>query len=143
MNKKAIFFIFVSVLAGLNLGTVRKSEDPIRDTQTNPILYEQKMEEDKDGKKGALMYHVKNNPHETFFIDPPFAKEKKASSQEILTEKTASSEDTASWWAEESPASQPVVPSEEMGEQPEAMQQATPVPDGEAAPAGKGDDSWW
>ena len=82
------------LVAGLNLATVRKTQDPIRDTQTSGILYEQKMEEEKDGKKGPLMYHVKNNPRESFFIDPPFEKAKKGSEKETVTEKASSSLDT-------------------------------------------------
>mgnify|MGYP001288008708 CR=1 FL=1 len=103
MGRNAVFFIFMSVLAGLNLGTVRRSEDPIRDTQTNPILYEQKKEEEKDGKKGPLLYHVKNYPREGFFIDPPFEKEKKTSLEGAVTEKAAPSLEATSWW-EEQPA---------------------------------------
>ena len=146
----------MSVLAGLNLGTVRKAEDPIRDTQTNPILYEQKKEEEKDGKKGPLMYHVKNNPREAFFIDPPFEKETKSSSEEIVTENAPSSEDTAGWWEEQSTTSQEVPPAETVSEplpEPlseeekardlEATEQPEVVPETEKAPSGKGDDSWW
>jgi len=53
MNQRALFFIFLCLIAGLNLGTVRKTDDPIRDTQTNPILYEQKKGRGKGRKKRA------------------------------------------------------------------------------------------
>lgn len=156
MNKSALFLIFLSVLAGLNLGTVRRTEDPIRDTQTNPILYEQKKEEEKDGKKGPLLYHVKNSPQETFFIDPPFEKEKKSFSKEIVTEKAPASVDTAGWW-EEQPTAPRVVPftetvsellpeylSEEKKDQGlELSEQPAAVTETEKAPADKGDDYWW
>jgi hypothetical protein len=157
MNKNTWFCIFLLVLAGLSLGTVRKAEDPIRDTQTNGILYEQKKEEEKDGKKGPLMYHVKNNPRESFFIDPPFSKEKKGS-QESAATKAPVADDTAGWW-EEQPTDAPTAPepseppekalSQEEGAeggtdregsetiQPEASQE---VRDTEPA---KGDDYWW
>jgi hypothetical protein len=156
MNKRALFFIFVSVLAGLSLGSIRKSEDPIRDTQTNGILYEQKMEEEKDGKKGPLMYHVKNNPRESFFIDPPFEKEKKSSSKEVMTEQAPSSADTAGWWEEQSTEPQAVPPTETVTESlseplPEeeraqdyaATEQSAAVPEAQGDPSGKGDDYWW
>ena len=156
MNKKVIFFIFVSVFAGLNLGSIRREEDPIRDTQTNPILYEQKKGEEKDGKKGPLMYHVKNNPRETFFIDPPFEKEKKKSSKETVTEKTPSSADTAGWWEEQSTTPQAAPAAETASESlpkplpeakevqdHEAVEQPVAPPAAENAPAGKGDDYWW
>ena len=134
MNKNILFLIFVSALAGLNLGTVRKAEDPIRDTQTNPILYEQKKEEEKDGKKGPLMYHVKNNPRETFFIDPPFEKEKKSFSGEIATEKISSPGDDASWWEE-----QPTVP--QTGQPAETVPEPLPEPLAEAGKVQTGNDA--
>ena len=50
MDKKALFLIGVLALGALNLASVRKAENPILATQTNGILYEQKKEEEKDGK---------------------------------------------------------------------------------------------
>ena len=41
------------LLSVLNIGTIRKKDDPILKTQTDPILYKEKMEEIKDGEKGA------------------------------------------------------------------------------------------
>lgn len=156
MNRKAIFFIFLSVLAGLNLGSIRRSEDPIRDTQTNPILYEQKKEEEKDGKKGPLMYNVKNNPRAGFFTDSPIEKEKESSSQELATDEMPSAADTAGWWEEQPTASQPVplaetvsepprepLPEAEKVQEPEVADQNVAAPEGENAPSGKGEDYWW
>jgi hypothetical protein len=157
MNKRAVFLIFVSVLAGLNLGSIRKAEDPIRDTQTNPILYEQKKEEEKDGKKGPLMYNVKYNPRESFFIDPPFEKEKESSSKRIAAEESSASADATGWWEEQS-ADPQTVPSTEMASEPlpESLTDAEKVqediaanqpgaaPKTEDVPASdKGDDPWW
>jgi hypothetical protein len=148
MNRKAVFFIFLSVLAGLNVGTVRKTEDPIRDTQTNPILYEQKKEEEKDGKKGPLLYHVKNYPRETFFIDPPFEKEKKSSLGGTVTEKASSPMDAAGWWeeqptapqtgpsAEKVPAAEPLpefLPEEEKAQGLGTAEESPALPEGEKA----------
>lgn len=156
MDRKAVFFIFVSVLAGLNLGTVRRAEDPIRDTQTNPILYEQKKEEEKDGKKGPLLYHVRNYPREGFFIDPPFEKEKETSQERALTEKTPLPLEASSWWEEEPavpqasfPAeanSQPLpepLPETEIASKSEAAEpSAVPTEAGSTA-SGSEDDYWW
>ncbi|MDP3920904.1 MAG: hypothetical protein Q8R76_08885 [Candidatus Omnitrophota bacterium] len=54
-----------------NLATVRKDDDPILKTQTNPISYKKKMEELKDGVKGppspSYVIYSKIN----FFVDPP------------------------------------------------------------------------
>jgi hypothetical protein len=152
MNRKAVFLIFMSVFAGLNLGSIRKVEDPIRDTQTDPILYEQKKEEEKDGKKGPLLYNVKNNPHESFFIDPPFEKEKKNASREAVFEGTTSSAGTSSWWEEQPTGSRAVAPEASVSapllETEKAPGDQVPEPsatikESENAQSGKGDDYWW
>ncbi|MFH0984666.1 MAG: hypothetical protein V1882_03925 [Candidatus Omnitrophota bacterium] len=157
MNKKILFLIFVSVLAGLNVGSIRRSEDPVRDTQTNPILYEQKKEEEKDGKKGPLMYHVKNVPREGFLIDPPIEKEKTDSSAKTVAVEAASPAGTSSWWEEEPKDPQtdshaeavseplPEIPpetekvlNEEVVEEPAAESKTE-----DAASTKKEEDTWW
>lgn len=156
MNKRAVFLIFVSVLAGLNVGTIRRSEDPVRDTQTNPILYEQKKEEEKDGKKGPLMYHVKNVPREGFLIDPPIEKEKTDSSIKASAVEATSPTGTASWWEEEPKDPQTASPAEVVPEPlpktpPETEQVLSeegseqPVEESktENPTSSKGEDSWW
>ena len=152
MNKNVWFLIFVSVLSGLNVGSIRRAEDPIRDTQTNPILYEQKKKEEKDGKKGPLMYHVRNNPRESFFIDPPFEKEKKTSAKELTMEHSPASVDATGWW-EEQPATSSAVPAAEaipepfpeaeQAQNPEAAGQSASAQEAEKTPSGKADDYWW
>lgn len=134
MDRKAVFFILMSVLAGLNLGTVRRAEDPIRDTQTNPILYEQKKEEEKDGKKGPLLYHVKNYPREGFFIDPPFEKEKKISPEGAVTEKASPSLEASSWWEEQPAVPQAPSPAEAVSQPlPELLSETEMAPKPEVA----------
>lgn len=98
MNKKILFFILVGVLAGVHVGTVRRTDDPIRNTQTDPIAYQQKMEEEKDGKKGPSSYSVKYNPSDTFFVAPPFDEKEKVSAKEkSRVEKPSALSD---WWEE-------------------------------------------
>jgi len=158
MNKSTLFLIVVFGIAALNLGTVRRTEDPIRDTQTNPILYEQKKEEEKDGKKGPLMYNVKYNPREAFFIDPPYEADKKSSEKKTVAEQTPASTETTDWWEEQPAAPQtpsgtagPVadvspepLPQEKKDQDLEtAEQQPVPAADPEKVPSGKGDDYWW
>ena len=157
MNKKVLLGVLVLVLAGGNVGTVRRTEDPIRNTQTDGIAYQQKMEEEKDGVKGPLAYSVKYNPKENFFIELPFEKEKKSSSKGIVTEKVPSSADTAGWWEEQPTASKTVPSAETVSESPppEPLPEAEQVKNPEAAaqpvsgagvekaPSGKGDDYWW
>jgi hypothetical protein len=157
MNRKAVFLIFISVLSGLNLGTVRQAEDPIRDTQTNPILYEQKKEEEKDGVKGPLLYHVNNYPRETFFIDPPYEADKKNSAKETSTEEAPVPAGISGWWEEQPTTPQTASPA---GTVAEPLRESLPkeqqdrdhgVPDQTAASApdakhdseGKGTDYWW
>lgn len=140
----------VFAIAGLNLGSIRKAEDPIRDTQTNPIAYKQKMEEEKDGVKGPLMYHVKNHPKEAFFIDPPYEKEKELLTQEKQDKKESSS--VADWW-EEAPAEEPKTSQPEQAvteaEVADGEMPVTEAATGEADSQGgedkvaKGDDYWW
>ena len=53
---RSYLLIAVFILTGiLNVGAILKREDRIAQTQTDPILYEQKMEEIKDGEKGPSM----------------------------------------------------------------------------------------
>jgi len=148
MNQKIIFFIFVGVFAGLNLGTVRRADDPVRDTQTNGILYEQKMEEEKDGKKGPLLYHVKNSPRETFFIDPPFEKETETSSSKAAGEKTSADGGMEGWWEEESAVPQEASSTEtteslDETQKTEIAEASKAVPKEQDAPSEKEDDYWW
>ena len=156
MNKRAIFFLFLSVLAGLNLGSIRRTEDPIRDTQTNPILYEQKKEEEKDGKKGPLLYHVMNNPREDFFIDPPYEKDKEIRTG-LLAGEAPVAAGAMDWWEEQPSVPQEPAPLEApAGPVPEPLpgeSEAQPLENAEGPqpaateagipPAAKGDDYWW
>jgi hypothetical protein len=156
MNTKAITFIFLSALAILNIGTIRRAEDPIRDTQTNPILYEQKKEEEKGGKKGPLLYNVKYNPWEAFFIDPPYEKDKKSSTPKGITEAGNESVETEGWWEEPaapSGASSSVEAAAESSQESSSYWEEVPNQNVESHPAseantkntssGQGDDYWW
>lgn len=110
MYKRLLFFIFVGVLAGVHVGTVRRTDDPIRNAQTDGIAYQQKMEEEKDGVKGPSSYSVKYNPDDTFFIDPPFdSKEKSAAKKNVRPERPS---DLSDWW-EEKPVQGPGTSSDE------------------------------
>ena len=99
MNPRVLFILCVIMTALLNLGVIRRNEDPVRDTQTDPITYKQKMEQEKDGVKGPLLYHVKNSPLETFFIDPPYAKGKPVQAESAPEAKPAA--DLSNWWEEQ------------------------------------------
>ena len=58
------------------MGTIRKQEDPITKTQTDPILYKQKLEETKDGEKGPPTPSWKLYPKEGFMADSPVENKK-------------------------------------------------------------------
>lgn len=97
MMRKCLVLSLLIGFAVLNMAVVRKTEDPIRDTQTDPILYKQKMEEEKDGKKGPLSYSVKNNPADTFLTEPPFAPEEEMTDKEKSLKSAPAGMD---WWEE-------------------------------------------
>ena len=145
MNTRTWIFILVSVLAGLNLASIRKAEDPIRDTQTNPILYQQKMEEEKDGKKGPLLYSVKNNPHDNFFSDPPYQSSEKVLAPKTVPEERVVSAEAVEWWEEKPEGSQEVLDSGTPASPPmelEAEEKTVEDPEASGQPAQEGD-YWW
>ena len=64
-------FSILGVLFILNVGAIRKNEDPIARTQTDPISYKQKLEETKDGVKGAPSPSFKYYEKEAFMVKSP------------------------------------------------------------------------
>jgi hypothetical protein len=52
----------------LNVGAIRKNEDPISRTQTDPISYKKKLEETKDGVKGAPTPSFRYYEKEEFLV---------------------------------------------------------------------------
>src|SRR3990167_1766661 len=113
MGRKLLWVMAWLLLAGVfNLAAVRKKQDPIQQTQTDPILYDKKMEEIKDGEKGAplpsIVYYAKNK----FFVDPPVTDQRDSNLDiyagvpygEDLPEDLTGFEDEEagdSWWLEE------------------------------------------
>ena len=78
MNGNILGHIFViCVCACLSIAAIRKKDDPVLDTQTNPIAHKQKVEEVKDGIKGAPTPSFDHFPDEKFHLDPPIDKEDK------------------------------------------------------------------
>lgn len=57
--------------AVLHSAAVKKAEDPIVNTQTNPIAHKQKVEETKDGEKAAPAPTFDHYQEENFHIQPP------------------------------------------------------------------------
>ena len=52
-NKQFWLLSYLGLVFVLHMNAILKTEDPIADTQTDPILYEKKMEEEKAGVKAA------------------------------------------------------------------------------------------
>lgn len=71
----AVWLLVIMSAAWLNLGTIYQDEDPILRTQTNPILYTKKMDEIKDGEKGAPAPSFKFYKREKFYVEEPMEKE--------------------------------------------------------------------
>ncbi|MBU9889395.1 MAG: hypothetical protein KTQ49_05975 [Candidatus Omnitrophica bacterium] len=149
MRKRILIFILVSGLAVVHSGAIRRSDDPIRNAQTDGISFQQKMEEEKDGVKGPSSYSVRYNPNDTFFIDPPFDKEEDTAAgvERVVREPSGLSD----WWeeqpAQESPAASGERPLEVMGVAHEgaSSEDGNEVIEDVPAPsdAGANDDYWW
>lgn len=153
MKREIFFGLFIVILASAHLGTIRRNEDPIRNTQTDPIAYKQKMEEEKDGVKGPLAYSVKYNPKDTFFIDPPYMPQEKAMDREKA--KAEEKQALSDWW-EETPLEKSSSETSGMGssgssspeeerqvQQTEEYVEGSPM-EGEAAKDSQdSSDAWW
>ena len=77
-----MIIVGVCAIALLNIGTIRKKDDIILKTQTGPIAYKQKMEEIKEGEKGAPMPSMMLYPKWEFLSDPPYDDEKDEEGEE-------------------------------------------------------------
>ena len=89
-NSRLGKFVFLSMMAGivlLNLGTVRKKPNAILRTQTDPIAYKDKMEEIKDGVKGAPQPVWTLYSKGSFLSDPPVEASQMAEAAKMLQEK--------------------------------------------------------
>ncbi len=65
MNR-TFLWLSLGLLAFLNMAAVNKAQDPIRDTQTNPIGLNEKTDELKDGQKEAPKPSMKLYPDQGF-----------------------------------------------------------------------------
>ncbi len=107
MNKIALGAMLVLIGSLFNLGAIRKNEDPIAKTQTDPISYKQKLEETKDGPKGAPTPSFNLYPKEGFLTDSAVGESKdeppatESKPEEIVSEAASSEEESEDWWSEE------------------------------------------
>jgi len=106
--------IILLCLGILQLGTIRQAEDPILKTQTEPISYKAKLEETKDGVKGAPAPSMTFYGNETFYIDSTVEEQKdedlfdyrltrdsETEFSEVPEDSDKSGEPGKYWWNEE------------------------------------------
>ncbi len=97
MKPHFYWLVLAVIITGfLNLGAILKKEDHIAATQTDPILYEKKMEELKDGEKGPSMPKIEYYKKADFLSKTPVATQ---GNEQASVETVRPSE-----WPEELPA---------------------------------------
>lgn len=100
---------FILIAAFLSLGTVVERKSAIQRTQTDPIAYEEKKKEEKEGKKGPPVPSFRLFPREKFLIEGPIGKGKpEAIKEERVTEEEL--EDWDFWFEEENDAPKTPLP---------------------------------
>ena len=124
MIKRLAFLIFLSSTVFLQMGLIRKDQDPIAMTQTDPITYKQKVEETKDGVKGAPAPSFKYYEKEGFLTQSPV---------------NPQGEETVS-----PPPSYPEVSEVDLGEEDLGQEENPPAEDSlEEEETGINEDDWW
>lgn len=61
----------ILVISLFQLGTIRRKDDPLAKAQADPILFKEKMEQEKDGKKEAPMPSFTLYGKQKFLADSP------------------------------------------------------------------------
>lgn len=123
IQKKISGFLFIIFCLTFLTGTIRKQDDPIRNTQTDPILHKQKMEEIKDGEKGAPTPSWKLYPKEKFLAKSPVENEPNAGTstssgripnlgEPIPENISEEDENEENWWTENPEEDYPAEESE-------------------------------
>lgn len=89
---KSWIYAGFGLLVLFHLGAIRKDEDPILKTQTDPISYKQKLEETKDGVKGAPAPSFTYYQKEEFLVKTPMGTGKEQAAAEAVRETAEVSE---------------------------------------------------
>jgi hypothetical protein len=142
-------------IAILNLGTIRKKDDPILRTQTEPISVKEKLEEIKDGEKGPPTPSFQLYPRNGFLTEPPFETGKAAAGQlqakipelgEPIPEDLGGTEELEvgdEWWAEE----QTKIGEQEGAKAEGEKTESSETPDSSKKEVrnvkGQADEDWW
>ncbi len=97
------FFLILGI-AWISMGSIRKTEDPVAATaQTGPISLQQKLEEEKDGKKGAPSPSMTFYGHRKFMTTPSVNDKKPEEVQEDIQKKGENGEDAEFETGQETP----------------------------------------
>ena len=101
-NKHFYIVSYLFLVAFLHMNAILKAEDPIADTQTEAILYDQKMEQEKDGVKGPATPKMIYYGGQGFLTKSSLSKYEK----EIAGAREGIKKDKFSWsdWWEDKPA---------------------------------------
>ena len=78
MGKK-LSFLLILTIGLLSSGAILKKRDSIRDTQTDPVAYQAKLKEQREGKKGPPVPSFEFFPKQRFLVQSPVEKPKPSS----------------------------------------------------------------
>ena len=101
-NKQLWFLGYLGLVFALHMNAILKTEDPIADTQTDPILYEKKMEEEKGGVKAPASPRVIYYGGQGFLAKKSLSKYEKEATGSAPTKKKEKF-NWSDWW-EDKPA---------------------------------------
>ncbi len=128
---KNILAGLVLTAAFLNMGVIRKDEDAVLKTQTDPISLKQKIEETKDGVKGAPTPTFRYYDREDFLTRSPMA-----SAEEDIIPKSLSENELDKLSNVEESEFLDVSQDAELGKEKEIVHP-------EPVPASAEEDDWW
>lgn len=97
LTNKVIVVVF---LAAFQMAAVLRSDNPVKRTQTDAISLKAKLEETKDGIKGAPSPSMQFYGKSEFLLDSPVHNETESAIEKYDLQYENESEDKAYWWTE-------------------------------------------
>lgn len=97
--KKAGILSWLAILLVVHVNAILKNDNPLEDSQTEAILYDQKMEQEKDGVKAAATPKVIYYGGQGFLTKSSLAKNEKES-EGAAVKKKKQSFNWSDWWEE-------------------------------------------
>lgn len=129
--KRAGLISWLAILWLVHGNAILKHEDPIQDTQTEAILYDQKMEQEKDGVKAAATPKVIYYGGQGFLTKSSLAKNEKEG-EGVSAKKKKQSFNWSDWWEEkpaETEAQETPAAEEELSVKEEGLSEGESNPD--------------